>query len=57
MRELAKEIKELAGTLKEVEEQLKAELLQVPNLPDLDLPVGSTESDNRSVREEERNLT
>ena len=52
MRELSREIKELAATLKEVEDQLKAELLQLPNLPDVDLPVGLSETDNRTVRVE-----
>ena len=36
MRELSKEIKELAHTLKDVEEQLNAAVLQIPNLPDED---------------------
>ncbi len=52
MRELSKEIKELAHTLKDVEEQLNAAVLQIPNLPDEDLPVGNSDTDNRAVRDE-----
>ena len=50
MRVVAKEIKDLAHELKEVEEQLRAALLSVPNLPDEDLPIGSDEAANLEVR-------
>ena len=50
MRAVSQEIKALANTLKETEEQLREALLSVPNLPDPDLPVGTDEADNREVR-------
>ena len=50
MRSLSQEIKELANTLKETEETLKASLLQIPNIPDSDLPVGTSDTDNKEVR-------
>ncbi|MAD61415.1 MAG: serine--tRNA ligase [Myxococcales bacterium] len=50
MRALSQEIKTLAQSLKDTEERLKAELLQIPNIPDEDLPVGNSENDNRALR-------
>ncbi len=50
MRALSQEIKTLAQSLKETEELLNAEVLQIPNLPDEDLPVGCSETDNRVLR-------
>lgn len=50
MRGLSQEIKSLAQSLKETEETLNSALLQIPNLPDPDLPVGHNEEDNRQVR-------
>ena len=51
MRELSRDQRARIDTEK-VEDQLKAELLQLPNLPDVDLPVGLSETDNRTVRVE-----
>ena len=50
MRALSQEIKASAQNLKETEEQLSAQLLQIPNIPDEDLPVGNSEDDNRVLR-------
>ena len=50
MRALSQEIKASAQNLKETEEQLNAQLLQIPNIPDEDLPVGNSEDDNRVLR-------
>lgn len=51
MRSVAQEIKASSQELKEVEDALKSALLQIPNIPDQDLPVGGSDSDNRVVRE------
>lgn len=50
MREVSKEIKELAQRLKDTEEELQGALLQIPNLPADDLPVGADEEANELVR-------
>ena len=50
MRALSQEIKELATKLKETEEELKAAVLQIPNIPDQDLPIGNNEENNKEVR-------
>ena len=50
MREVAQQIKQLAHELKETEAALNAALLVIPNIPDEDLPVGTSEEDNRIVR-------
>lgn len=50
MREVSQEIKTLAQSLKETEDELNDALLQIPNLPDEDLPVGCSETDNRVIR-------
>jgi seryl-tRNA synthetase len=49
MRKLGDEIKELDGAIGEVEKQVEAFLLQLPNLPHPSVPVGRAE-DNREVR-------
>ena len=50
MRNLSQEIKRLTQSLKETEETLNAALLQIPNLPDEDIPVGHNDEDNREIR-------
>jgi seryl-tRNA synthetase len=50
MREVSQRIKVLDEELRVLEEQLAAFLLTVPNVPAADLPVGSSEADNREVR-------
>jgi seryl-tRNA synthetase len=51
MRSLSQEIKSLTQSLKETEETLNDALLQIPNLPDEDIPVGHNEEGNREVRQ------
>ncbi len=49
MRSVAEEIKGIDERLRGIEEQLHATLLQIPNLPDPSVPVGSTPAENRVV--------
>ncbi len=51
MKEVSGRIKRIDGELAEVEEELNALLLRVPNLPDEDVPEGADESANVVVRE------
>lgn len=51
LKTLSEAVKEKEGRLKEVEEKIEAALLTVPNLPHESVPVGSSEHDNRVVRE------
>lgn len=50
MREVAQEIKSSGQELKDVEDALTQALLQIPNLPDEDLPIGQCDADNKIVR-------
>jgi len=50
MRAVSQEIKELAQRLKDVETELHSAVLQIPNLPDEDLPIGKDEEANEEVR-------
>jgi len=50
MRELSDEIKEAQKKIREVEQQLQALLLEVPNIPDPSVPVGTDETDNVVIR-------
>ena len=50
MKTVSARIKQLDGDLKEIEEQLQSLLLQVPNIPHEQTPVGSDEEQNREVR-------
>ncbi len=50
LKTLSAEIKDLEGTLTELEAELEAQLLVVPNLPHESTPVGSSEADNPVVR-------
>jgi seryl-tRNA synthetase len=51
LKALSDGVKEKDGRLKEVEEKIEAALLSVPNLPHETVPVGSSEQDNKVVRE------
>jgi seryl-tRNA synthetase len=51
LKTLSEAVKEKEGRLKEVEEKIEAALLTVPNLPHESVPVGSSENDNKVVRE------
>ena len=50
MRAVSQEIKELAQKLKDTEAELHSAVLQVPNLPDPDLPIGQDEASNEEIR-------
>ncbi|MEJ2202344.1 MAG: serine--tRNA ligase, partial [Desulfuromonadaceae bacterium] len=50
MKEVSARIKTLDDELKEVEENLQALLLQIPNIPHEQGPVGASEEDNREVK-------
>ncbi len=50
MKEVSSRIKELDGELKGAEEELQALLLQIPNIPHEQAPVGASEADNPVVR-------
>src|SRR4030042_5266507 len=49
-RALRVEIQELEDTVKKLDEQLQELLLQIPNIPQPDVPVGKDDSDNVTVR-------
>ena len=48
--ELDKEIKKLEKDIVKVEEQVREELLTIPNLPDQSVPLGKSGEDNQQVR-------
>jgi seryl-tRNA synthetase len=50
MKEVSARIKELDEELKEVEIELQELLLNLPNLPHEDCPIGTSEDDNRELR-------
>jgi len=51
LKTLSDEVKEKDGRLKEVELKIEEALLTVPNLPHPSVPVGTSEHDNKVVRE------
>jgi seryl-tRNA synthetase len=51
LKALSDEVKEKEARLKEVEEKIEQALLNVPNLPHESVPVGTSERDNKVVRE------
>ncbi len=51
MRDISRRIKELDAEIAEVENQLYEIVYLIPNLPHTSVPVGSSEEDNRFVRE------
>jgi len=50
MRDLSKEVKEKDEAVRELEEKLKAILLDIPNIPHESVPVGESAADNPVVR-------
>ncbi|WP_418791261.1 serine--tRNA ligase [Phosphitispora sp. TUW77] len=50
MRLVSQQIKEMDDELREVEEKLSYTLLTIPNIPNENVPVGSSEEDNCEVR-------
>lgn len=50
MRKVGDEISALDGKLKEIETELRAIMLSIPNIPKEDVPVGADENDNPEVR-------
>lgn len=50
MKEVSARIKDLDEELKEVEVELQGLLLNLPNLPHEDCPIGTSEDDNRELR-------
>ena len=50
MRQVGARIKELHGETRAVEEELNGLLLDLPNIPDEDVPVGEDDSDNVVIR-------
>jgi seryl-tRNA synthetase len=52
MSEVGQDIAELDERTREIDAELEEALLQVPNLPDLSVPVGADESENVFVRQE-----
>jgi seryl-tRNA synthetase len=51
MREVSRRIKGMDEELKGVEEELEQVLMTIPNIPYADTPVGTSEADNREVRQ------
>ena len=51
MRKVGDRIKELEGSLREVEAEQEKVALELPNIPDESVPEGTTEDDNLIVRE------
>ncbi len=50
MGEIGDQISELDGRLREVQEQLNANVLSIPNMPGPNTPIGEDENDNPEVR-------
>ncbi|ACV65002.1 seryl-tRNA synthetase [Desulfofarcimen acetoxidans DSM 771] len=50
MRQVSQEIKDLDDQLRVIEEELQAILLGIPNIPDVSVPVGKSETDNIEIR-------
>ena len=50
VQEISEKVKELETLLKEIEEEWKAKLLLLPNLPHESVPVGRDEADNQEVK-------
>lgn len=49
MKEVSSRIKDLDGELKAAEDALQGLLLQIPNIPHEQIPIGTSEEDNREV--------
>ena len=50
MKELSEKIKEMDSSLNEIDEELKFNLLRIPNIPNETAPVSLNEEDNKEVR-------
>lgn len=50
MKALSENIKELDNQVTQIEEQLKNNLLNIPNTPNPELPIGNSDEDNLEVR-------
>ncbi|NLZ81642.1 MAG: serine--tRNA ligase [Clostridiales bacterium] len=50
MKELAEKVKVVDGEIKEVDEKIAAELLNLPNTPNPDITIGVSDEDNKEVR-------
>lgn len=50
--ELKQKVKDLDDDLRNVEKELEAILLQIPNIPHLDVPSGNSENDNEIIAEQ-----
>lgn len=50
LKELSAQVKQKESALSELLSELEARLLEIPNLPHQDVPVGQSEADNRVVR-------
>jgi len=50
MRKVGARIKQLRVETREVEEEMKLSLLEIPNIPEDDVPVGSSDEDNVVIR-------
>ena len=50
MQEVSAQIKELDDEINDCQQELEQLMLQIPNIPHQDVPVGSTEDDNELVR-------
>lgn len=50
MKVLAESVKLLDGEVKEIDEKIEEELLNIPNIPNPNIAIGSSDEDNREVR-------
>ena len=50
MRQVSQEIKDIDDQIRVIEEQLQSILLNIPNIPDISVPVGKSENDNIEIR-------
>ena len=50
MKELAEKVKLLDRQVKEIDEKIEAELLNIPNTPNPDITIGASDADNKEIR-------
>ena len=50
MKALSDEIKELDVKVKDLDEEIRKELLSIPNTPNKDIPIGKSDEDNVEIR-------
>lgn len=50
MKTLSNEIKELDGEVSEIDEELRGQMLRIPNIPSDKAPVGKDDSENKEIR-------